>query len=66
MTWAYFSVSAALHRLEEYTSEIKKYLENENFVLVDYPKKDHTEVLFIKENYYDQIKYLKINYQKKI
>ena len=46
--------------------EIKKFLENENFVLVDYPKKDHTEVLFIKKNYYDQIKYLKTNDQKKI
>ena len=46
--------------------EIKKYLENENFILVDYPKKDHTEVLFIKENYYDQIKYLKTNDQEKI
>jgi FkbM family methyltransferase len=44
--------------------EIKKFLENENFVLVDYPKKDHTEVLFIKKNYYELIKYFKVNDQK--
>ena len=47
-------------------NEIKNYLESENFVLIDYPEKDHTEVLFIKENYYDQIKNSAINDQKKI
>ena len=47
-------------------NEIKNYLENENFVLIDYPEKDHTEVLFIKEHYYDQIKNSAINDQKKI
>ena len=29
--------------------KLKNYLENENFVLIDYPEKDHTEVLFIKK-----------------
>ena len=47
-------------------NEIKNYLENENFVLIDYPEKDHTEVLFVKKYYYDQIKYLTINDQKNL
>ena len=44
-------------------TEFSKFdlIHTENFVLVDYPEKDHTEVLFIKKNYYNQIKYLKKN-----
>tara|TARA_B100000963_G_scaffold1809_3_gene1381 strand:+ start:23901 stop:24665 length:765 start_codon:yes stop_codon:yes gene_type:complete len=43
--------------------EINNFLLSNNFILSKFPEKDHTEVLFLKKNFYESIKSQKIFYE---